>query len=714
MLEVLIDKYGITKKGEIILTLPKEYARFWDRIIEFINNESKEVIVLRHPYLETYFHNLKEKFGNKIEIEQISPHSEWKKLLGFKLPHGISDEEIADFLLSEKIEQLKEIENKKFGTLCVLSGVADFSDFVIEECIMECILKNAEKKYLQLLTDIIDERAKSLPVGKREFWQRLKEERNKKETLLDAMRSFVVSHYPLDSMLYEKYYKESLTYSGFEFPARLSHYINEDFRGEIKDYLNKHGNNVLSFISGKLKEEWEVVCGFLKENPIQKEAIISSLLGKALGYQDIYDEIRKYRPVFSPPAELNEENMEDWIERYFAFYLYTRQIGKPEDTEKFVKIFEDFILRHYLGSTDFFTQHSVLTVRQKIEENLKLKRKLLVLVIDGLSYAYYKEMERIFGAPCSFLFSTLPTVTEINKQRILSGLLDLKENYNEIAEKFYGEYHWEESNSNKCGLKDFFKRDYDLFIYWENQFDNYIHQPMTFEKRFGDHVEMLNRISKDIESFLDDGGVVLLLGDHGYTTLPQNEANKIDFFNEKVEITHSRVLEVKNGDKKAILSINNAHWIGDNVAIAQCYHYFDSLPRGATHGGATPEEIIVPFFIIEKEKEKLFNMLNFDFLEKKYLRKKKHTTTFIMDNPNAYEVKINSIQFKPSILKIYSPLPILLKSGKNTLEAELDLRFITTEDCKVFIEYMVNEKVYQDSFKIHTTGAIKETFDEWE
>ncbi|MCK4731272.1 MAG: hypothetical protein KAT65_02340, partial [Methanophagales archaeon] len=163
-----------------------------------------------------------------------------------------------------------------------------------------------------------------------------------------------------------------------------------------------------------------------------------------------------------------------------------------------------------------------------------------------------------------------------------------------------------------------------------------------------------------------------------------------------------------------ILSINNAHWIGDNVAIAQCYHYFDSLPRGATHGGATPEEIIVPFFIIEKEKEKLFNMLNFDFLEKKYLRKKKHTTTFIMDNPNVYEVKINSIQFKPSILKIYSPIPILLKSGKNTLEAELDLRFITTEDCKVFIEYRVNEKVYQDSFKIHTTGAIKETFDEWE
>ena len=452
MLEVLVDKYGIAKEGEIVLTSPKEYAHFWDRIIGFISNENKETIVLRHPYLETYFRNLKEKFGNEIEIKRISPHSEWEKLMEFKLPLEIGDKEIADLLTSEKIEQLKEIENKKLGTLCVLSGVADFSDFMIEECLMDCIAKNAENKYPQFLGDIIKELTKSLPAGKKEIWQRLKEERNKKETLLDVMKSFVVRHYPTDSILYERYYKESLAYSGFEFPARLSQHINEDFRREIKEYLRKQGNKVLSFISGKLKEEWEVVCGFLKENPIQEGAIVSSLLGKALEYQDIYDEIQKYLPVSSPPLELNEENIDDWIERYFAFYLYTRRIGKPEDTEKFVKIFEDFIFNHYFGATEFFTQHSVLTIRQKIGENLKLKRKLLVLVIDGLSYAYYKEMERIFGASGSFLFSTLPTVTEINKQRILSGLLDLKATYNDIAEKFYEEYRWGGTDSNKSGL----------------------------------------------------------------------------------------------------------------------------------------------------------------------------------------------------------------------------------------------------------------------
>jgi len=77
-------------------------------------------------------------------------------------------------------------------------------------------------------------------------------------------------------------------------------------------------------------------------------------------------------------------------------------------------------------------------------------------------------------------------------------------------------------------------------------------------------------------------------------------------------------------------------------------------------------------------------------------------------------VKVNTLNFMPPILKIYSPTPLLLKSGENIFDAELDLRTITTEECKVFVEYKVNEEVYQTSFVIPTAGAIKETFDEWE
>jgi hypothetical protein len=713
VLEVLIDKYGIRKEGEKVLTSPIEYANSWNEIIKFINNEDKETIILRLPSLEIYFQNLKGKFGNKIEIRQISHRYEWEKLIGFKLPFDIDDGKIAELLLSEEIEKLKEMENKKLATLCILTGITDFSDFTVEYSLMECILRDVEHKYPQLLNDIIDEIIKSLSVGRREFWQRLKEERNKKEALLDAMKSLIVKNYPSDSLPYKKYYKETLTYTGFDFPSQFSRYISREFKIEIKRYLNEVKNNsIFSVISGKLKEEWEVVCGFLKENPIQDESIISSLLRKALEYPEIYEGIQKYSPVSPPPKEISEENVESWIDHYFAFYLYTRKIGKPEDTENLVKFFEAFFLKHHLNSTSFFTLHSILTLRQKIEELLKIKRKVLLLVVDGLSYAYWREIERIFGEECSFKFSTLPTVTEINKQRILSGLLDLNETYKGIIERFYKDYRWRETDSDRMDLKDFLGEDLDFYIYWENQFDNYIHRPMTFEKRFKDHVEVLIKISKEIENFLEHGGTVLLVGDHGYTILPPKESNKIVFSIEGVKITHNRVLEVENG-KRIDIPVENVYWVYTDVAIAQGYHYFNSLPRGGTHGGATPEEVIVPFLVLEK-KEEIFKMLNFKLSEGRYLRRKKHEIRLIIQNPNTNSVKVNSMNFIPSILKIYSPTPLLLKSGENIMDAELDLRTITTEECKVFVEYEVNEKVYQTSFDIPTTGAIKVAFDEWE
>jgi len=713
VLEVLIDKYGISKKGEKVLTSPIEYANSWNEIIEFINNENKETLILHLPSLEMYFQNLKEKFGNKIEIHQISPRYEWEKLTGFELSLDIDDGKIAELLLSEEIEKLKEMENKKLATLCILTGITDFSDFTPEYSLMECILRDAEHKYPQLLTDIINEIIKSLPVGRREFWQRLKEERNKKRALLDMMKSLIVKNYPSDSLPYKKYYKETLIYTGFDFPSHFSRYISKEFKIEIERYLNElKDNSIFSFFSGKLKEEWGVVRGFLKENPIQDGFIIFSLLRKALDYPEIYEEIQKYSPVSPPPNELSEENMRCWIDQYFAFYLYTRKIGKPEYTEEIVKTFENFILKHYLNSTEFFTENSILTLRQKIGELLKIKRKVLLLVVDGLSYAYCREIERIFGEEPSFKFSTLPTVTEINKQRILSGLLDLNETYKGIVEKFYKDYRWRETDSDKMDLKDFLEEDLDFYVYWENKFDNYIHRPMTFEKRLKDHIEMLTKISREIENFLESGGTVLLVGDHGYTILPPKESNKIASPIAGVKITHNRVLRLENG-KREDMPEENVYWIYNDVAIAQGYHYFNSLPRGGTHGGATPEEVIVPFLVLEK-KEWIFKMLNFKLSEERYLRRKKHKIRLIIQNANVNIVKVNSLNFMPPILKIYSPTPLLLKSGENIFDAELDLRTITTEECKVFVEYKVNEEVYQTSFVIPTAGAIKETFDEWE
>ena len=65
-----------------------------------------------------------------------------------------------------------------------------------EYLVMECILRGKENLYPQLLNDIINDMIKSLPAGKREYWQRLKEDKNKKETLGNMMKSFIARNYP--------------------------------------------------------------------------------------------------------------------------------------------------------------------------------------------------------------------------------------------------------------------------------------------------------------------------------------------------------------------------------------------------------------------------------------------------------------------------------------------------------------------------------------
>jgi len=582
-----------------------------------------------------------------------------------------------------------------------------------EYLVMECILRGKENLYPQLLNDIINDMIKSLPAGKREYWQRLKEDKNKKETLVNMMKSFIARNYPSYSGVYKNYYKQTLIYSMFDFPARLSHYIDEDFKKEVRDYLNIQKDiDIFEYISGKLKEEWEIICKFLKNNPIQSEQSISSLLRKAIEYPKFYEEVQKCLPVSPPPANITDENIKDWINKYFDFYLYTRQINRPRNTQNFVDTFEKFLLKHYSKPAEFFTQHSILTLRQKIEEYLKINRKILLVIVDGLSYAYYKEIEKIFRKECSFLFSTLPTITEINKKRILSGLFDIGESYEQIIAKIYRNYRYKETNSDQIDLEAFLAEDLDLYIYWENQFDSYIHQSKAFDKRVKDHVEILLKISKHIEKFLDEGGIIILIGDHGYTTLPNEPNNKIITPVEGIKITHNRVLKTDSttGNNH---SINNVYWINKNVAVPEGYHYFNSLPRGATHGGVTPEEVVVPFLIIEKIEESL-KPLKFKIADGKYLRRKKHATRLIIINPNMFMVKVTLIKFMPSIIKIFSPSPLLLKPNENIFDAELDLRTVTTEICKVFVEYRIDKNALEADFDIITTGAMKEVFNEWE
>ena len=714
MLKILLDEFGLVEDGKTtVLRSNNDYARWWDDIAASISKEEERVIVLRLPVLESYFQNLKQKFGSKVDIQHVSPISIWRKTIGFELPSEVSEKQAVGLFQSQDFLSLTTKDNKKLATLCILLGITGFSDFESEDFVEQCILQNTEGQFATLSSDAIQEMIKALPPEKREFWRRLTEEKNTREILVSAMKSLIVKNYPHDSSPFNHNFRQSLTYSSFDFPQQLSEYLDSEFKNDIKKYLDTlESQKVLAIISGKLSEEWGVVIKGLQEHPSQEKAVISSLLVRALGSPKLYREIYNFEPVSPPEKSIKSEEIQNWLDQYFAFYLYSRRIGKPEYTQELSNIFEDFIFDHFTKLDQFFTNNSILTVRQRTEKYLKGKHKLLLLVVDGLSYSYHEELNRIFGTKASFAFSTLPTITEINKRRILSGLLDLNGTYGGITERLYNGFRWKETDSNKQDLGDFLREELDFYIYWENRFDNYIHEPMTFAKRFSDHVEILERLSQHVKAFVDKGGIVLLTGDHGYTTLPHIESNKIKC-PEMSKITHDRVLEIDDANRNSI-PFQQVLVLGEHLAVAKGYGYFNSFPKGATHGGATPEEITVPFLVVEKKRVDLEQMIFKLQTDEEYRRRRKQAVKLIVNNPNVEDVEISSIRFMPRILKLLSPMPALFPHGEYGIDAELDLVMVKTAECKIFVEYQVAEKVYKNSFSIQTKGAMTEKADEWE
>jgi len=713
MLKLLFDEFNLLNDHTTILTSQVDLARSWDEILAGILTEESKSFILRLRTLEPYFRNLKRKFGNKLEIRTLLPSVEWKRTMGFAMPSEIDEKHIAD-LLSNHTNTLQNKSNRKLGTLCNLLGITDFSDFESEYFIEECILKNAEKRLPELTNQVITEMLVSLPAGKKEFWQRLKEEKSKKEFLIGTLKSQIVKSYPNVSLPYTEFYKQNLEYPHISFSSRLSIYLDSEFYTKIETCLRSlEPDQLYSAISGKLQDEWTLVIECLNKHPVQSQAVILSLLERATEFPNIYEEIRKFEPVLPPQNDINVTNINTWIDQYFNFYLYSRRIGRNDATEGFLSSFEDFILKHFLDLDDYFTKNSILVLRNEVERHLRAKKKVLMLVVDGLSYCYYGELQRIFGVTGSFLFSTLPTITAINKRRILSGLLDLDDNYDSIISKLYGEFRWRTTDSDQQNLENFLLEEEDLYIYWENQFDAYIHRSMSFTKRYYDHIEILNNLAKCVHNFIEIGGVVLLTGDHGYTTLPHKEANKIVLNEDISEITHGRVYHLNEG-AQANLPSDCVIFVEDSLAIARGYHYFSNLPKGATHGGATPEELIVPFLTIEKKREDL-DLLSFKLPdEEEYRRGRKQVVQVIIINPNIEDVEVSAISFIPQVLKLLSPVPVILVNGDNRLSAEFDLTMVRTEECKIFVEYKVGKKSYQCNFSIHTKGAMTETADDWE
>jgi len=228
----------------------------------------------------------------------------------------------------------------------------------------------------------------------------------------------------------------------------------------------------------------------------------------------------------------------------------------------------------------------------------------VIVMVDALSALNQDKVLQVLqgmdnlGLHPETLFAPLPTLTEVGKMAVLTGLPVNQHpsgNQEAILRHVYQAYlptpdalkvlkSWEESNQRLERIEDATQ----LLVYFENRLDERLHDCPSFSKHRDDIQPIMNQIKRMLNGWQKDAGllnkdiVFFITADHGMTvtqSLYQNQA-----------ITECKDRAVK---------LKGATSLPDDFAVLDEYaalkKRYRLTPSGLlAHGGLTPEEVLIP------------------------------------------------------------------------------------------------------------------------
>lgn len=189
-----------------------------------------------------------------------------------------------------------------------------------------------------------------------------------------------------------------------------------------------------------------------------------------------------------------------------------------------------------------------------------------------------------------------------------------------------------------------------------NDFDEKVHKAIPEVVRREKISKLLKELAEDlaqaVRRYEERHGEMLqivITGDHLYTSLP-GQANRLEIPSGSMEITHGRLARFSAselppaGDSWYPLSGEQGYLPGAYL-IARRYHYFGSKPKGAGHGGMTPEEVAVPVLTLSLQSLPQVELLSLSVVGEIYRRRESQVILKI-GNPNRLKVSIEELKLE--------------------------------------------------------------------
>jgi len=375
----------------------------------------------------------------------------------------------------------------------------------------------------------------------------------------------------------------------------------------------------------------------------------------------------------------------------------------------------------------------------------------ILLVLDNFNYKYldllkfYFAKHKIIRRTIEPYLTQLPTETAMAKTALLSGCRDKTENqysdYSKILVSRWQDYFPEHKiiYVSKPGILNEHRiRGKEFLVINYLEIDKELHK--SSQKTAIEHRKtvafIIEHITELIAAFirrnhLEEKSKIFFVSDHGSALIAKGVKNKIDtsyfkaiatdYDHRYISLDEKKFNEIKTNKNisDAVFPLDKAiAGDGKNYVIARGYNRFKELhDEFYVHGGALPEEIIVPagyFVCSTRDSQPLIIQL----IKDEYRLKVKETLMLRIANPNDRPVKNIHIDVLADGLALAEIEVKMLKEQAEIERSEM-IRITGkhTDKFQLIVNYEISGRLLKDTFefpvKIKTFSTTKFDFDEF-
>lgn len=398
----------------------------------------------------------------------------------------------------------------------------------------------------------------------------------------------------------------------------------------IESWAREHQQNITDQLLGSIKE-----CFSLHPRSTSVLERLEKLIAAAL-------------PSDADPAWSVEQWLDWATEEYLPYFAWVIRNNQPREVQiDRAYQFEAWLIDIYpklpWNSQASFSLHQLGRIKELFDTNTT--DVILWFIVDGMTWWQGKKLvdfcaeRNIEGISIQPTISVLPTITSISKKALVEGYLASSDTNLSIAQvlkaRIMREGKYIEVHTHSHSLEQAFTSDLQpgLYALLYSSLDHHSHEEQGFtdNESIDGHLRLIARLTEEgFNKCLRQGLRVkaFVSSDHGSTLLPKNARvlavpnfahilEDEDLLEEnlpgniKPVFRRSRVCATENVPNEHDLNVLEKDWhylqkdafsLSKQMFIPKGYSAVERRPRGWTHGGTTPEEVVVASIEMQPSK----------------------------------------------------------------------------------------------------------------